>query len=169
MQATFTMEKADEVNQQAAKRVQGWQSLDSLPESHNANLVEIGKRIVKGHVGVLDSAVAAPIIKDTGHLLKEVKALENEEQRLKNEFPAAIKIIGPSVDDPAAESPPRQSTEEVHENGHESEKSESSGVLVEQHDCEEAVEAPKSTELKQPSDELAEPSAEIPEDVSPPS
>jgi hypothetical protein len=160
IQETFGLEQAEEVNQQTAERVEEWQSLDSLPEGHNANLIEIGQRILKGHVGVLDIPVAPPIIKDTLHLLKEAKELENEEQRLKIEFPAATRII-----DPVPESTPVQPIEAVLGNGHESEeseKSESSGVLVEQHDCEDSVDISSSTELGKP----AETPAEILEETS---
>jgi len=84
--------------------------------------MEIGKRIIKGHVGVID-VPAADIAKDTEELLKQVHELQRREDKLKADFPTATKHVeneSSSEDDGGAS------------HGYESE---SSGVIVELEDC----------------------------------
>jgi hypothetical protein len=120
----FTFERGEVVNKAARNRVGEWQSLDALPEGHSIPLMEVGKRVLKGLVGAID--IPAPsVMADTEHLVEQAKELQNEEERLKSDFPAATKIMDPDENEST-------SSEGVGENGHESE---SSGVLVEKDEC----------------------------------
>jgi hypothetical protein len=120
---------AEKVNQQAAERVEEWQTLDSLPKGHSVSLMEIGKRVLKGHVGAIALPIS-PAMTDTKHLVEQAKELQSEEERLKSDFPAATKMMDPTDESESTHSGSGP------ENGHESE---SSGVLVEKPDCEESM------------------------------
>jgi hypothetical protein len=90
-------------------------------------LYETGKRVLKGHVGVID--VTSPItVADTDHLLLQAKELQKEEERLKTTFPSATKVMDP--DDCQSTSSDGKTT---HSHGT-GDESESSGVLVDKDD-----------------------------------
>jgi hypothetical protein len=109
----------------AADRVAEWQSLDSLPKGHSITVMEVGKRVLQGLIGAID--VPAPLeITDTEHLVQQAKQLQNEEERLKSDFPAATKVLDPDDGSGATDNGG------IGENGHESE---TSGHLVKKEEC----------------------------------
>jgi hypothetical protein len=109
----------------ATDRVAEWQSLDSLPEGHSTSVIEIGKRVLQGLIGVIDAPASLKII-DTEYLVRQAKELENDVERLKSDFPAATKVMDPDDESGSTDN------EGTGGNGHESE---SSGVLVEKDEC----------------------------------
>jgi hypothetical protein len=129
--------RAEKVNQQAAERVEEWQTLDSLPNGHSVSLLDVGKRVLKGHVGAIDLPIS-PAMADTEHLVEQAKELQSEEERLKSDFPAATKVMDPTDESESTHSGSGP------ENGHESE---SSGVLVEKPDCEESMNTSSPVDL----------------------
>jgi hypothetical protein len=131
------LSRAEKVNQQAAERVEEWQTLDSLPNGHSVSLMEIGKRVLKGHVGAIHLPIS-PAMADTEHLVEQAKELQSEEERLKSDFPAATKVMDPTNESESTHSGSGP------ENGHESE---SSGVLVEKPDCEESMNTSSPVDL----------------------
>jgi hypothetical protein len=133
----FSFERADVINKITSERVAGWQSLDSLPEGHSIPLMEVGKRILKGHVETIE-VPAALVVADTEHLVKQAKELQNEEERLKSNFPAATKIMDPEDETNSTDN------EGSAGNGHESE---SSGVLVEKDECSTPAEEKSAVDL----------------------
>ena len=118
----FTFEDAAEIDRQAAARVAEWQKMEEPPEGHSISLIDIGKRILKGHVGVLEVTPAVKVA-DTEHLLIQAKELQKEEDRLKTTFPTATKVLDPG-DDKSIESEGKKSSQGT------TDESESSGVLV---------------------------------------
>jgi hypothetical protein len=120
MLAKFTYDQEVSENQKTAQRVAGWQAGESIPVGHSASLMEVGRRILKGHVGAMNIPVPVVMV-NTEHLVKQAEELKNQEERLKNEFPAATKAM-----DPEDESNSLVNIG-VAENGHESEES---GVVV---------------------------------------
>jgi hypothetical protein len=87
--------------------------------------MEVGRRVLKGHVGAMN--IPAPVIMaNTEHLVKQAEELRNQEERLKNEFPAATKAMDPEDESNSLV------TIGVGENGHESEES---GVIVDREEC----------------------------------
>ena len=125
--ADFTLEVAAEIDNQAAARVAGWQTQEGLPEGHSTALYDIGKRIVKGHVGIIETPLTVTVA-DTEHLVTQAKELQKEEERLKTAFPTATKVMDP--DDG------HSSASEGNDNHclEDDDKSESSGVLVSKED-----------------------------------
>jgi len=105
-----------------------WQKVEGLPEGHSAPLYETGKRVLKGHVGVL-GVLPHVTVADTEHLLTQAKELQKEEDRLKTEFPSATKVMD-SVDDGESTSSEGKAP---HSHGT-GDESESSGVLVDKED-----------------------------------
>ena len=123
---TFSLEQAEAVNKVATDRVAEWQSLGSIPEGHSTAVMGVGKRVLQGLIGTID--VLAPLeIADTEHLVQQAKELQNEEERLKSEFPAATKVM--DLDDESGST----NNEGIAGNGRENE---SSDVLAEKVECE---------------------------------
>lgn len=82
-------------------------------------MLEIGKRVLTGLVGSIEVPAQSSVISDTENLVKQAKELENEEERLKSDFPAATKVMDPEDE---------TSSTDNDGNSHESE---SSGIIVE--------------------------------------
>src|SRR5579859_7361773 len=124
----FTFEHAAEVNRGAAIRVAEWQIIAGLPEGHSSSLIDIGKRVLKGHVGVIDVAPMVTVA-DTENLVIQAKELQREEDRLKTTFPTATKVMDPD-DSRSTNSEGKASSNSRGTGG----ESESSGVLVDKDD-----------------------------------
>lgn len=121
----FKFERAEAVNKVASDRVAEWQSLDSLPEGHSITVMKVGKQVLQGRIGAID--VPAPVeITDTEHFLQQAKQLQNEEERLKSDFPTATKVLDPDGGSGSTDNGG------IMENGHEGE---SSSLLVEKEEC----------------------------------
>jgi hypothetical protein len=110
------------VNKLARERVAEWQTIDTLPDGHSIPVLEIGKRVLTGFVGSIEVPAEPSVISDTENLIKQAKELQNEEERLKSDFPAATKIMDPEDE---------ASSTDNEGNG---DGSESSGVIVEKED-----------------------------------
>ena len=82
-------------------------------------MLEIGKRVLTGLVGSIEVLAQSSVMSDTENLVKQAKELENEEERLKSDFPAATKVMHPEDE---------TSSTDNDGNSHESE---SSGIIVE--------------------------------------
>jgi hypothetical protein len=122
--AKFTRDQEVNTNTKAAERVAVWQTCDGIPDGHSAALMDVGRRVLKGHVGVID--VPSPVVvANTEQLMKQAEELQNQEQRLKTEFPAATRAMDPEDESGSL-------SDGVHENGHESEES---GIIVEMEEC----------------------------------
>jgi hypothetical protein len=121
------------VNKLVGERVAEWQTIDTLPDGHSIPVLEIGKRVLTGFVGSIEVPAEASGISDMENLIKQAKELQNEEERLKSDFPAATKIMDPEDE---------ASSTDNEGNGH---GSESSGVIVEK----EASPTPKDEMLVQ--------------------
>ena len=117
----------------AEERVAEWQIIETLPDGHSIPVLEIGKRVLTGLVGSIEVPAQSPVISDTENLVKQAKELQNEEERLKSDFPAAIKVMDPEEE---------TSSTDNEGNGHESE---SSGVIIEK----EEISTPKDEKLVQ--------------------
>ena len=88
-------------------------------------MIEIGKRVLQGLIGTID--VLAPLeISDTEHLLRLARELQNEEERLISNFPAATKVVDPDDECRSTDN------EGIAEDGCESE---SSDILVKKDEC----------------------------------
>ena len=122
----FSFERAEMVNRTALERVTAWQLLDSIPVGHSISLMDVGKSVLKGIIGAIDNP-GPIVIADTEHLVQQVQELQNEERRLRSDFPAAAKVMEPDGDESGS-----TDNEGNGENEHESE---SSGILVEKHEC----------------------------------
>src|ERR1700737_2280758 len=86
--------------------------------------MENGRGLLKGHLGVLD--VPRPVVvANTEQLMKQAEELQNQEQRLKTEFPAATRAMAP-------EDKSGSLSNGVRETGRESEES---GIIVEMEEC----------------------------------
>ena len=72
-----------------------------------------------GLFGSIELATQSSVTSDTESFIKQAKELENEEERLKSNFPAAMKVMEPGDE---------TSSTDNEGNGHENE---SSGVVVE--------------------------------------
>jgi hypothetical protein len=113
------------MNKRAMERVLQWQNSDALPEGHSAALMEVGRRVLKGHVGAMDIS-SNVVMADNEYLVKQAEELQNQEERLKSEFPAATKAMDPE------ESSDSSSDGEPSGSGHDSEES---GVIVDMDEC----------------------------------
>ena len=107
------------MNKLAGERIAEWQTIDTFPDGHSIPVLEIGKRVLTGFVGSIEVPAESSGISDTENLIKQAKELQNEEERLKSDFPAATKIMDPEDE---------TSSTDNEGNGH---GSESSGVIVE--------------------------------------
>jgi len=103
----------------AEERVAEWQTIETLPDGHSIPVLEIGKRVLTGLVGSIEAPAQSCTVSDTENLVKQAKELENEEERLKSDFPAATKVMEPEDETLSTDN---------EGNGHESE---SSGVIIE--------------------------------------
>ncbi len=126
--ADFTLEVAAEIDREAGTRVAEWQTQEGLPEGHSSSLYDIGKRILKGHVGIIETPLTVTVA-DTEHLVTQAKELQIEEERLKTAFPTATKAMDP---DDGQSSASEGNDEHCLEN--DDKRSESSGVLVSKED-----------------------------------
>lgn len=162
--AEFTFEVAAEIDKEAAARVAEWQTQEGLPEGHSTSLYDIGKRILEGHAGIIETPSTVTVA-DTEHLVIQAKELQKEEERLKTAFPTATKAMDPDDGQSSA-----SEGNDEHSQENDDKRSESSGVLISKEDfngSQESLGLIEGSEGRSPKSETADKTLISPSDGDP--